>query len=52
MLNLPLVTMLFVGVNLDFFVILLFLLQKYRFKDTLMGDWPPRLDSDIYGYQG
>lgn len=37
MLNLPLVTMLFVGVNLDFFVILLFLLQKYRFKDTLVG---------------
>ncbi|GMA69978.1 membrane protein [Leuconostoc litchii] len=37
MLNLPLVTMLFIGVNLDFFVILLFLLQKYRFKETLIG---------------
>lgn len=35
--NLPLVTMLFIGVNLDFFVILLFLLQKYSFKDTLIG---------------
>lgn len=35
--DLPLVTMLFIGVNLDFFVILLFLLQKYSFKDTLIG---------------
>ncbi|MFT8824952.1 MAG: cadmium resistance transporter [Liquorilactobacillus mali] len=35
--NLPLVTMLFIGVNLDFFVILLFLLQKYNFKDNLFG---------------
>ncbi|MEX0381529.1 cadmium resistance transporter [Leuconostoc sp. MS02] len=35
--DLPLVTMLFIGVNLDFFVILLFLLQKYRFRDNLIG---------------
>ncbi len=35
--NLPLVTMLFIGVNLDFFIILLFLLQKYNFKDNLFG---------------
>lgn len=35
--DLPLVTMLFIGVNLDFFVILLFLLQKYSFRDTLIG---------------
>ncbi|CAM3209320.1 cadmium resistance transporter [Leuconostoc rapi] len=35
--NIPLVTMLFIGVNLDFFVILLFLLQKYSFKETLLG---------------
>ena len=35
--DLPLVTMLFIGVNLDFFVILLFLLQKYSYKDNLIG---------------
>lgn len=35
--KLPLVTMLFIGVNLDFFVILLILLQKFNFKNTLIG---------------
>ena len=35
--DIPLVTMLFIGVNLDFFVILLFLLQKYSYKDNLIG---------------
>lgn len=35
--DLSLVTMLFIGVNLDFFVILLFLLQKYRFRDNFIG---------------
>ncbi|MCF6515425.1 hypothetical protein GSH19_04570 [Lactobacillus sp. S2-2] len=35
--NLPLITMLFIGVNLDFFVVLLFLLQKFSFKNTLFG---------------
>lgn len=35
--DLPLVTMLFIGVNLDFFAILLFLLQKYSYKDNLIG---------------
>ncbi|MCK8624815.1 cadmium resistance transporter [Apilactobacillus sp. M161] len=35
--NFALVTTLFVGVNLDFFIVLLVLLQKYKFKDTLLG---------------
>ena len=35
--DLSLVTMLFIGVNLDFFVILLLLLQKYRFRDNFIG---------------
>lgn len=35
--NFPLITMLFIGVNLDFFVILLLLLQKFSFKNTLLG---------------
>ena len=35
--DLSLVTMLFIGVNLDFFMILLLLLQKYRFRDNFIG---------------
>ena len=35
--DLSLVTMLFIGVNLDFFVVLLLLLQKYRFRDNFIG---------------
>lgn len=35
--NIVLLTLLFIGVNLDFFVILLFLLKKYSFKATLIG---------------
>lgn len=35
--NIVLLTLLFVGVNLDFFVILLFLLKKYSFKAALIG---------------
>ena len=35
--DLSLVTMLFIGVNLDFFVVLLILLQKYRFRDNFIG---------------
>ncbi|MCT4396843.1 cadmium resistance transporter [Periweissella beninensis] len=35
--DISLVTMLFIGVNLDFFVILLLLLQKYSYKDNLIG---------------
>ena len=35
--DLSLVTMLFIAVNLDFFMILLLLLQKYRFRDKYIG---------------
>jgi len=35
--DLSLVTMLFIGVNLDFFVVLLLLLQKYGFRDKFIG---------------
>lgn len=35
--NITLLTTLFIGANLDFFLILIFLLQKYRFKDTFWG---------------
>ena len=35
--DLSLVTMLFIGVNLDFFVVLLLLLQKYSFRDNFIG---------------
>ncbi|MCB6840604.1 cadmium resistance transporter [Weissella viridescens] len=37
MFNLSLVTTIFFGLNLDFFIILLFLIQKYKFKDTFLG---------------
>ncbi|MCM0599432.1 cadmium resistance transporter [Periweissella fabalis] len=35
--NITLLTLLFIAVNLDFFVILLFLLKKYSFRSTLIG---------------
>lgn len=35
--NIALLTLLFISVNIDFFIILLYLLQKYRFKDVLLG---------------
>ena len=37
MLNIPLITMLFIGVNLDFFIILLFLMNRFSFKKTFFG---------------
>lgn len=35
--NIALLTTVFIGANLDFFLILIFLLQKYKFKDTFFG---------------
>lgn len=35
--NIALLTTVFIGANLDFFLILILLLQKYKFKDTFFG---------------
>lgn len=35
--DITLLTLLFISVNFDFFIILLYLLHKYRFKEVLIG---------------